>query len=52
MKKTYENLSIRIVNVLIKDVITTSGFDGWEQEFDTPATQNPTSVVTNPDNML
>ena len=40
--KKYENLSIKIVNVAVKDVITTSGFDGWEQDFGTPT--NPTSV--------
>lgn len=28
MKKTYENLTLVIVPVAIKDVITTSGFDG------------------------
>ena len=30
MKKTYEKLSIVIVPVAVKDIITTSGFDGDE----------------------
>ena len=48
MKRTYENLSIKIVNVAVKDVITTSGFDGFDQEFGIPA--NPSSA-TLPDDM-
>ena len=32
MKKTYENLTLVIVPVAIKDVITTSGFDGDDHE--------------------
>ena len=40
--KKYENLSIKIVNVAVKDVITTSGFDGWDQDFGPPTT--PTSA--------
>ena len=40
--KKYENLSIKITNVKTKDIITTSGFDGWEQDFGVPT--NPTSA--------
>ncbi len=35
MKNTYEKLSIVIVPVAIKDVITTSGFDGDEHKIPT-----------------
>lgn len=47
--KKYENLSIKIVNVAVKDVITTSGFDGWEQDFETPKSGNAVNV---PDSMV
>lgn len=47
--KKYENLSIKIVNVAVKDVITTSGFDGWEQDFGTPGNSNAVNV---PDSMV
>lgn len=33
MKKKYESPSIRFSEIQVKDVITTSGFDGPGQEF-------------------
>ena len=47
--KKYENLSIKIVNVQVKDVITTSGFDGFEQEFAPPTNPNSANM---PDSMI
>ena len=35
MMKNYETPSIEIVSLPESDVITTSGFDGKDQEFDT-----------------
>lgn len=33
MKKNYEMPSIEVVELSVSDVITTSGFDGKDQEF-------------------
>lgn len=49
MKKKYEKLSIKVVSIQVKDVITTSGFDGFDQEFGTP--QNAGSANM-PDSMV
>ena len=45
----YEELSIEIVFLTSEDVITTSGFDGFDQEFGTP--QNAGSANM-PDSMV
>ena len=34
MKKNYEAPAIEVVELAVTDIITTSGFDGKDQEFD------------------
>lgn len=51
MNKKYESPSIRFSDIQVKDVITTSGWDGPEQGFgNTRTTTTPT--ISNDDDFL